>query len=481
MTLDSKAATRSESSAVAPRSVDVTSVLNRPQLGQFRWRVIFMCWLIAVVDGFDVQAMAFVAPVLSDVWGISRPVMGQVLTASLFGLMLGSMILGRASDHFGRRPVLIGSVLLFSIGSLLTALSETPLQLILTRCFTGFGLGGAVVAALALTAEYAPARSRARIVTAMFVGFPLGGSIGGVLAMPLISSVGWQGVFVFGGLVPLALIAVIRRFLPESLQFCVSKGIGGQRIGEIVQRIDPRYQFREGDRFQIAENRAGSSSLGELFVQARLPGTLLIWLICFANLLVLYLLINWLPSILHQSGLSLARANLGAVIFNLGGVIGGLALSFAVDRLGAFRVLAIGYALTAAAILALARTQNTSIAFGLTIFAGAGVIGSQFCINALASAFYPTAVRSTGVGWALGIGRIGSILGPLVGGFALASGATMAAIFSGAALPIVVCSVAVMLLSIAYRRAAIMPLETGDVAGPSGRIGELNTQESKVG
>lgn len=480
MTLELEAATHSGGGAAASRSIDITTVLNKPQLGQFRRRVILMCWLIAVVDGFDVQAMAFVAPVLSEVWSISRPTMGQVLTASLFGLMLGSMVLGRVSDHFGRRPVLIGSVLLFSIGSLLTALSETPLQLILTRCFTGFGLGGAVVAALALTAEYAPARSRATIVTAMFVGFPLGGGIGGVLATPLISWVGWQGVFLVGALVPMALIAVIWRFLPESLQFCVSQGVGGQRIGEIVQRIDPRYQFRPNDRFLIAESRAGSSRLGELFLHERLTGTLLIWLICFANLLVLYLLINWLPTILHQSGLSLARANLGAVIFNLGGVIGGLALSVAVDRLGAFRVLAIGYALTAAAILALARTQSVSIAFGLTIFAGAGVIGSQFCINALASAFYPTAVRSTGVGWALGIGRIGSILGPLVGGFALASGATIATIFSGAALPIVVCSAAVMLLSIAYRRAAITALDAGGGAGPSARIGELKVQESKV-
>jgi AAHS family 4-hydroxybenzoate transporter-like MFS transporter len=166
---------------------------------------------------------------------------------------------------------------------------------------------------------------------------------------------------------------------------------------------------------------------------------------------VLYLLINWLPSILHQAGFSLSLANVGAVAFNLGGVIGSLALSVAVDRMGAFRVLATAYAATAAIVLMLARTQNVALALALTSLAGAGIIGAQFCMNAVAAAFYPTAVRSTGVGWALGVGRVGSILGPLIGGAVLASGATFATVFSGVALPIGVCSAAVALLALAYR------------------------------
>lgn len=450
------------------RSIDIRALLNRSRLGPFRLRVILMCWLIAVLDGFDVQAMAFVAPVLSDAWQIPRPLMGQVLTASLFGLMLGSVFLGRLSDRIGRRPVLIGSVVLFSIGSLITALSQTALHLILTRCFTGIGLGGAVVTALALTAEYAPERSRATLVTAMFVGFPLGGSIGGLLAAPLMSTLGWHGVFIFGGVVPLLLIAAIYRWLPESLQFRVSAGADPREIGRLIEYIDPAYRYQAGDQFDLKETRASSSRMAELFASGRLPGTMLIWVICFANLLVLYLLINWLPSILHQAGLSLARANFGAVIFNLGGVLGGLTLSYAVDRLGAFRVLAVGYILTALVVLALAYTQSRLLAFALTAAAGAGIIGSQFCINALASAFYPTAVRSTGVGWALGIGRIGSILGPLIGGFALAGGATAATMFAGVALPIFTCSVAVVLLSSAYKRGGVV-LAADPVVPTSGK------------
>lgn len=450
-------------------TIDIRAVLNTPQLGRFRWRVVLLCWLIAVLDGFDVQAMAFVAPVVSKLWDVPRPLMGQVLTASLFGLMLGSVFLGRLSDRVGRRPVLLGSVVLFSIGSLVTALSETPLHLILTRCLTGIGLGGAVVAALALTSEYAQERSRATLVTAMFVGFPLGGSIGGLLATPLISAFGWQAVFVLGGVAPMLLIGCVWRYLPESLQFRAASGADPREIGSLVEQIDRTYIYRAGDHFTTGEERASSARMAELFVAGRLPGTLLIWLICFANLLVLYLLINWLPSILHQTGLSLARANLGAVVFNLGGVLGGLALSLAVDRLGAFRVLAVGYASTAVIVLVLAHTETRSVAFALTMLAGAGIIGSQFCINALASAFYPTAVRSTGVGWALGVGRIGSILGPLIGGFVLASGATAATMFSGVALPIVVCSGAVVLLSYAYRRGGVLLPAENAVASSSGK------------
>lgn len=438
------------------RTIEIHRTLERRELGAFRRRVILICWLIAVLDGFDVQAMAFVAPTLAKSWAIDPALMGQVLTAGLVGLMLGSVVLGRLSDRMGRRPVLLFSIALFGAGSLLTCLSESPLHLMLMRCVTGVGLGGAIVTALALVAEYSPPRLRATMVTAMFVGFPLGGSIGGLLATPLITHFEWQSVFLLGGLLPLLLLAGIWRYLPESLKFSVARNAESGRIAAIVTKIDPQYHYQPGDRFVIDEDPNASSSIAQLFVPARLRGTLLIWLTCFANLLVLYLLINWLPSILHQGGLSISRANMGAVIFNLGGICGGLALSLAVDRLGAFRVLGIGYALTAMIVLLLARAQTMPLALALTltVMAGAGIMGAQFCFNALIASYYPTTMRSTGVGWALGVGRIGSMLGPLVGGIAVASGATVGTIFSFAAVPMLICSIAVALLSTVYAESA---------------------------
>lgn len=425
------------------RQIEIPSILDGNPLGPFRRRVMLICWLIAVLDGVDVQSMAFVSPVLAGQWNIAHAQMGQILTAGLVGLMLGSLLAGQIGDRIGRRPALLGSVIVVGAGSLLTALSDTVLHLMLTRCLTGVGLGAAIVSATTLTLEYAPRHSRAFWVTAMLVGFPLGGSIGGVAATPLMSAFGWQSVFIVGGVVPLLLIACVWQLLPESLQFRVAARRDPRQTGAILSRIDARYEYQPGDQFALGEISVQRSAMRELFAQGRLPGTLLIWLVCFLNLLVLYLLINWLPSMLHGSGMTLARANMGAVVFNIGGIIGALALAFIVDRVGALRVLPVSYAVTALIVLAIARVNDPGLALLLTALGGAGIGGSQFCFNALVAGYYPAAVRTTGLGWALGLGRVGSILGPLIGGLAMARGATMTDIFSGAALPILACSLAV--------------------------------------
>lgn len=434
------------------RTIDVRALLNQPRLGPFRLRVVLLCWLIAVLDGFDVQAMAFVAPVLTGLWGIPKQVLGQVLTAGLVGLMLGSVVCGQMSDRMGRRPVLIGSVILFGIGSLVTASCHDVVQLLAARFVTGIGLGGVTVTALSLTAEYAPDSRRASVITAMYVGFPIGGSLGGLAAIPLIDAFGWQGVFIAGGIVPLLLIAVIARYLPESLQYDVVSGANPERVAATLARIAVDYKHQAGDRFVIAGSALARGGVAQLFASGRRLGTLLLWTVCCANLLVLYLLINWLPSILAQSGLSIAMANLGAVAFNAGGVIGSLALGRLIDRREPQIVLAASYFVTALMIWLLPTVQGAPLAAVCTVLAGAGVIGSQFCMNAVTAAFYPTAIRSTGVGWALGVGRIGSVAGPLIGGMALGAGVTPQALFMLAATPLVLCATAVALLLLVRRR-----------------------------
>lgn len=435
------------------RTIELRDILNRTPLGAFRFRVVLLCWLIAVLDGFDVQSMAFVAPVLAPLWDIPRAVMGQVLTAGLAGFLAGSLIAGRQCDRFGRRPVLLCSVILVGLSSMLTALAGDITQLMLTRALTGLGLGGVTVSSLALTAEYAPDKSRATVITAMYVGFPIGGSLAGMIAAPLIQAFGWQSIFWVGGFGPLLLILVVWRLLPESPRFSVIAGQDPQRIGAVLNRIAPDYVYQPGDRFAVEEQSAVRASLAELFTPGRRVGTGLLWLTCFASLLVLYLLLNWLPSILRQSGASLEAANHGAVMFNLGGIIGALALSRVVDRFGAPRTLTITYLLGALAVFLLPRADATTVALGLTVLMGIGVMGSQFCVTAVATVFYPTAIRSTGVGSALGVGRIGSLAGPMIGGVALGAGVAPTAIFSALALPMLVCAVAVALLSIAMPRA----------------------------
>ena len=172
-----------------------------------------------------------------------------MLTAGIVGLLLGSFFLGRLSDRVGRRPVLLGSVVLFGVASLCTAASQDELQIMLLRLLTGIGLGGVTVAALSLMSEYAPERSRATVVIAMYVGFPIGGSLAGLLATPLIASFGWQGLFVLGGIMPLLLITAVWRMLPESPRFKLMRGDSAESIGALVERISPDYSHQAGDRF----------------------------------------------------------------------------------------------------------------------------------------------------------------------------------------------------------------------------------------
>ncbi len=438
----------------SPRTVDVRALLDKTPFGAYRSRLLVACLAIAVADGFDVQALAFVAPVLTDSWDISRATMGRLLTAGLFGMLIGSLMLGRLGDRIGRRPTLMASVLIFGLGSLATALCQSVVQIGVARIVTGIGLGGAIVAALALISEFSPVRHRATVVTAMFAGFPLGGTIGGLTAAPLMGNFGWQSVFVVGGLVPLVLIGLLWRRIPESLQFSVTKGLSGTALAPLLQGIDPAFRYQADDRLILPEQRDVRARVAELFVGHRIGGTLLLWTICFANLLVLYLLINWLPSILHESGQSLARANAGAALFNLGGVAGGLVLSRAVDRLGATRVLGVSFVATALCVWAISQVHDPVLMAALVFAAGTGIIGGQCGINAVIVGFYPTAIRSTGAGWALGFGRLGAMAGPIIGGLALGAGATLASVFSGLALPLIVCAISVAALSFTYRRSA---------------------------
>lgn len=450
-----------------PRTLDVREFLDRPQLGPLRVRIVAVCWFIAVLDGFDVQAMAFVAPVLSRLWAIPRESMGQILTAGIAGILVGSFALGRLSDRVGRRPVLIGSVLGFAACSLATAFCTGTSSLLLLRFLTGIGLGGVTIAALTLTAEYAPSCSRASIVTVMYVGFPIGGILGGVLATPLIDAFGWQGIFAVGGIVPALTILCVWRLLPESLLFSSIARAEPREIGMLLERIAPDYTYRTDDSFSFegrvaSAGRGGSAQAGLLavFAEGRLRGTLLLSLICFANLLVLYLLVSWLPSILGESGMTASAANLGAAVFNAGGVVGALCLSRIVDRRSTL-VLAMSYLLAAVSIGMLAWPLVAEVGIVVTLLAGVGVIGSQFCINAVAAAYYPTEIRATGVGWVLGVGRVGSVVGPLAAGVALGAGATPHALLSWLCIPMAVCAVASWSLFLEQRRSAAVAAANG--------------------
>jgi len=427
------------------------SVIDDAPFGSLQFFVAALCAVVAMLDGFDTQAIAYVAPSIVDDWKLQPAAFGPIFGGGLLGLTIGALILSPFADKFGRKVVIVACVVMFGVCSFLTASADSLQHLLMYRVLTGIGLGGAMPNIIALTNEYAPSRMKATLVTVMFCGFPLGSTLGGFLTAPLIQAYGWQSVFLVGGAAPLVLVPILMFFLPESIRFLATRDSRKETVAAILSRIDPRASV---DGF-IAEVRAEAGTqhqqrrfpVLELFRDGRARRTLVVWTVFFMNLLVMYFLVNWLPSLLRNSGLPLQIAILSTALLNLGGVAGGIVLGRLIDRRDPYLVLGVAYA-AAAGFIALIASFTSNVPFLLiaTTFAGVGVSGAQIGLNAVTAASYPTAIRSTAIGWALGVGRVGSILGPTIGGVLLGLGWTPGSLLMAAVIPAAIAAAAAISL-----------------------------------
>jgi AAHS family 4-hydroxybenzoate transporter-like MFS transporter len=327
-------------------------------------------------------------------------------------------------------------------------------MLMALRFLTGLGIGGCLPNATALTAEYVPAHRLAFFVTLMYSAVPLGGVIGGYVAGDLIRSFGWQAVFLAGGVIPLVLCFLILFALPESVRFMMARPGNEARIGAILGKIDASYTYTPGDSF-VVPPAAGKGSVGQLFSERRAPSTLLLWVIFFFSLFGMYLLASWLPTIFAQFGWPREQAIRSVSYFWLGGIFGGLTAGWLIDRFGPYKVLAPAFLVAAALTATIGLVDGTGWLVILVILAaGFGVVGAQLAMTALAADLYPTTARSTGIGWGLGIGRLGAVISPIVGGLVLAAGWSQSELFSAAAVPALICAGGVVLMGLAERRRA---------------------------
>lgn len=420
--------------------LDLESIVDTNSVGSFHFRIIALCALLAMMDGFDTQAIAFVAPEIASQWHVDASSFGPVFGLGLLGGLFGAMLLGTASDRFGRKPTLLFATLAFAIGSLLTPLAGSMFELAAARFGTGLGLGGALPGVIALTAEYAPKRLRTSVVGWMFCGFPLGAVIGGIAAAGLIPAFGWSSVFIAGGLLPLLVLPLVMLLVPESIRFLASRGRRNQ-IEKVLHQMGRSADWNGTVGFGATHEHAPVASL---FLDGRVRGTLSLWATLFLSLLLTYFLVNWVPVVARQGGLPITSAVLAVSMLNLGAIIGCIAIGRLADRWRPALPIGVAFACGGVAVASISQAGASGMLLCLVSFlVGALSIGAQMCTVALCAGYYDTFLRATGVGWAMGIGRIGAITGPVLGGLLLGSGLSAASLFLWVGLVSVAASAAV--------------------------------------
>ena len=416
--------------------VNILSVLERKPLSPIQRRVLVLATLAIVLEGFDIQIVAFTAPSILAEWGIAKSTLGLVMAAALVGMAIGAAVGGYLGDRLGRRAILISSIVLFGVPTLASALSTNVTQLTLLRAVAGIGFGAALPNAAALVAEFMPDRIRAQSVALVVIGVPAGGMVGADLASWLVPAFGWRCVFIVGGCLPLALALAMTVGLPESLRFLVRRGGANAVIAGLLQRI-AGMEFSPASTFVFERESALEKPAAEKDSPTILTRELRrvnagLWLAFLSSLACGYAFFSWIPTALAALALPLDVAIRGSFYFNLFGVVGALTGSWLVTRIGSRAALLLLLSMGIVATLALGLWLTHAKSAGLVVqaaylmiplsFAGASNVGAQAALYALAASAYPTHCRATGIGWSASVGRIGAIMSAYGGGAVLALG-----------------------------------------------------------
>jgi AAHS family 4-hydroxybenzoate transporter-like MFS transporter len=443
--------------------IDTDALINSRKIGKLQWLVGVLGAAALLVEGFDTSAIGYIQPQITKDWGLPANTVGTILNADMVGLLLGYLFVAPLSARFGHRRMVIACTTAFGALTFLTVSSTGIGMLIAFRFLTGIGVGGAMPSAVALVGEYFPERVRSTSITLIYIGFSLGQIAAGVVAGLLLQSFSWRAVLAFGGAVTLILAALFGLLLPESLEYLINRGQKRPHTVRILSRLAPEIAISDTTRLMAGGQAGRKVVLRQLLEDGRALGTTLAWIGMFASLMIYFFMQKWLPSLLVQVGLSQATAITATTIGLAGGIFAAFIIGPLMDRFGPYAVVSGLFAFSALSVGMMAYALTTPAAVMLTAMSfliGSCLSGGQKANNALSVYFYPTALRGPGLGWALGIGRIGGVIGISVAGDLLSQGWSPSALFYTAAIPLLIGALSIAAMGHLYGHNARQPALT---------------------
>jgi len=426
------------------RNIDVNDVVDNATFNKFHWKVLFWCTLIIIFDGYDLVIYGVVLPLLMDQWGLNPYVAGLLGSSALFGMMFGAMSFGMLSDKLGRKKTIIMCVVLFSVTTVINGFATTPWEFGILRFIAGLGIGGVMPNVVSLMSEYSPKKSRSTLVALMFSGYAVGGMMSAGLGIWIVPNFGWEIMF-YLAIVPMLMLPFMLKFLPESVAFLMAQKREGE-ARSILQRVAPDRNITERDVLIVPPTTESKAPVLELFRDGRAMSTMMFWTAFFCCLLMVYALGSWLPKLMSSAGYALSSSLMFLMVLNVGAIVGAVGGGWLADRFSLRSVLVSFFLLGSGSLILLGYESPMWFLYTLMGIAGATTIGSQILLYAYVAQYYPTSIRSTGLGWASGIGRNGAIVGPMLGGTLLAMALPHQMNFLALAIPGAIATVAIALV-----------------------------------
>lgn len=435
------------------REIDVHQVIDNARFSRFHGSVVALCALLLIFDGYDLLIFGVVLPAIMLEWGLTPLQAGALGSYALFGMMFGALVFGTLADKIGRRKGIAICFMLFSTATLVNGFASNPTEFGICRFIAGLGCGGLMPNAVALMSEYAPKRLRSTLVAIMFSGYSLGGVLAAGVGIYMLPQFGWQSMF-FAAVVPLLLLPVILWRLPESVGFLVRQGHTG-KARRILQEIEPTLAAGEHDTLFMADTKGKGAAVLELFRDGRAMRTLCLWVAFFCCLLMVYALSSWLPKMMASAGYSLGSSLSFLLVLNAGGMVGAVFGGWLGDRLSLSKVMVVFFIVAAVTVTLLGFKSAPLLLYLLIFVAGGTTVGTQILLYAVTAQSYSQSIRSTGLGWASGIGRNGAILGPLLGGALMGMNLPLQLNFMAFAVPGAVAALAMLLFTYSPQRRAV--------------------------